>query len=356
MKVLIVDDEILVRKGLSMSIPWSSLGFSCIFEASNGLEALELAIQETPNLILTDIKMPKMDGLQLIEELRYRHITSTIICLSCLTDLEYIRKAMRFDGALDYIPKLSMTDDELIEIIKKAIGFIKNEQLQTTVPSANSGFFLLFEQRLLLNHYLQQDALVLFKNEIELLFKKHDIFLMRDCIIPEILDVLAQPFYKLQYNLYEININQLGLLAYLKSTTNSSLKDAFFVVVSTIFNEYDRILTARYGREITTCIHYIYLNYKKSIGLIDLANLISMNMSYFSKYFKKKTGVTYIAYLNGIRIDIAKEYLQYTNNSIAQISYDIGYTNETYFSRLFKNIEGNSPALYRTQHAPNNLL
>jgi|GEM_PF-1416015 len=351
MKVLIVDDEILVRKGISMSIPWNTLGFDCVFEASNGFDALETAIRESPDLIITDIRMPRMDGIQLIEELRNKQISSVVICLSCLTDMEHIRKAMRFDGAIDYIPKLSMTNDELIEIIKKSLCYIKKEKLPTVLASSSSTL-LSFEQRFVIRLSLQQNNFSALKSMIEELFGQYSILTIKDCIIPNILDIYAELFSEMNYNIYQITLNQNDIMSYLRLSGHLPLKETFNTVLETIFREYMYILKQRYGDDIVTAINYMYLNYKKTIGLMDLSQLLAMNTSYFSKYFKKKTQINYVSFLNSIRLEKAKEYLEHTDYPIIQIAIDVGFTNETYFSRLFKNIEGISPAAYRAQRNP----
>ena len=70
MKVLIADDEKLTRSGLISSIDWDSLGIEEVFEASNGIEGLQKARTEKPDIILTDMRMPRMDGATMAEKLR----------------------------------------------------------------------------------------------------------------------------------------------------------------------------------------------------------------------------------------------------------------------------------------------
>lgn len=349
MKVLIVDDEILVRKGISMSIPWDTLGFSQRFEATNGWDALEIAKKEVPDLIITDIRMPKMDGLQLIEELQKLQIPSKVICLSCLTDVDYIRKAMRFDGALDYIPKLSMTNDELIEIIRKSVAYHPKTPMTFNTASTPSSL-LPFPQRFTFKLRLEQDNLNILKPEVSKLFQKYSPRVLKDRIIPEIIAIYAQLFSNLGQNVYQLTIRQRDLITYLEYSEQNLLEETFYTVLETIFLEYKHLLTRRYGTEIATAICYAYTNYQKAIGLNELSKLLAMNPSYFSKYFKKRTGINFITFLNSIRLEKAKEFLKYTDYSISQIALEIGFTNETYFNRLFKNVEQLTPTAYRAQY------
>ncbi|CAN7389343.1 response regulator [Paenibacillus sp. LjRoot153] len=117
LKVLIVDDEALVRIGIKTIIPWEELGFELIGEAENGKKALEIARTSYPDIILTDIKMPVMTGIELLMQLRQEEHHAKFIILSAHDDLEYVKVAMK-NGAEDYILKLELEPEHLIRILK----------------------------------------------------------------------------------------------------------------------------------------------------------------------------------------------------------------------------------------------
>ncbi len=112
-KVLIVDDELLVRIGLKTTIDWEGIGFSVVAEASNGELGLEQYRKYLPDVVFTDIRMPKKDGLWLIEEIRKESQEVEILVLTCLDEFSYARKALKI-GANDYILKSEVEDEELI--------------------------------------------------------------------------------------------------------------------------------------------------------------------------------------------------------------------------------------------------
>ncbi len=115
-KVLIVDDELLVRVGLKSYIDWAKHGFELLEDARDGVEALERIALEKPDILLTDIKMPRMDGLELIRRIRERNLAIRIIVLSCYEDFETVKEAMKL-GAVDYIRKLSIKADEILAVL-----------------------------------------------------------------------------------------------------------------------------------------------------------------------------------------------------------------------------------------------
>lgn len=115
-KVLIVDDELLVRIGLKTTIDWEAIGFTVVAEASNGELGLEQFHKYTPDVVFTDIRMPKKDGLWLIEEVRKVNPEVEILVLTCLDEFSYARKALKI-GANDYILKSEVEDEELITVM-----------------------------------------------------------------------------------------------------------------------------------------------------------------------------------------------------------------------------------------------
>lgn len=116
-KVMIVDDEPMIRQGLQTLIEWEQYQFEVCAVASNGVEALEKYKEHRPELILIDIRMPIMDGLQTISELRKLGSRSRILILSGYGEFQYAQQAIRYrvDG---YILK-PIDEVELTNFIEK---------------------------------------------------------------------------------------------------------------------------------------------------------------------------------------------------------------------------------------------
>ncbi len=115
-KVMIVDDEVLVRVGLKTTIDWESIGFTIAAEAANGEQAYENYLKYKPEVIITDIKMPKQDGLWLVDKIRNEDGEAKILVLTCYDEFSYVRKALKA-GAYDYILKSEIEDEELIKLM-----------------------------------------------------------------------------------------------------------------------------------------------------------------------------------------------------------------------------------------------
>lgn len=115
LKVLVVDDEKLVRRGIILGIDWSSLDCFVVAEASNGLEGIEAVHKFDPDLIITDIRMPKMSGIQMLKYLRAENNNVHVIFLTAYNDFSYAQKAIKL-LATDYILK-PFDDGELEETV-----------------------------------------------------------------------------------------------------------------------------------------------------------------------------------------------------------------------------------------------
>ncbi|MGO4540670.1 response regulator [Paenibacillus sp. 2TAB19] len=116
LKLMIVDDELLMRIGIRSMIDWEAQGFRIAAEAENGKEALELAHTVRPDLIITDIKMPVMDGLQLIRETSKTVADCKYVILSNFDEFRYVKEALQL-GAIDYLIKSEITAEALAELL-----------------------------------------------------------------------------------------------------------------------------------------------------------------------------------------------------------------------------------------------
>ncbi|MFD2611185.1 response regulator transcription factor [Paenibacillus gansuensis] len=126
LKLLIADDELWVRQGLTETIDWIVLGISEVKEAATGAEALRISSAFEPDIIITDIKMPGLDGLQFIEELRNTGSKAKVIFISGFSEFGYAQKAVKL-GAFDYMLK-PIEEPVLMDIMERCVKEIRKEQ------------------------------------------------------------------------------------------------------------------------------------------------------------------------------------------------------------------------------------
>ncbi|MEK8127600.1 response regulator [Paenibacillus filicis] len=133
--VLLVEDEVFVRESVRRIVDWHSLGFDVIGEAGNGEEALELIRSLQPDLVICDILMPRLNGVEVLRQVREAELDSRFIMLSCLSDFEYVRQAMEL-GASNYILKLSMNVQSLMDALVKVESELGKRRRQAGLPSS----------------------------------------------------------------------------------------------------------------------------------------------------------------------------------------------------------------------------
>ncbi len=119
-KIIIVDDEILIRKGIKHYIDWEQEGFQIVGEASNGMEALEIIERTHPQIVITDIVMPVMDGEELTRAVKSKYPDIEIIILSSFGEFDYVRSTFQ-SGVVDYILKPKLGSSTLLDALKKAV-------------------------------------------------------------------------------------------------------------------------------------------------------------------------------------------------------------------------------------------
>ncbi len=124
--VIVVDDEVLVRVGLRTTTPWESLGCRFLGDAANGADGLRLVEELEPDIVITDVKMPVMDGLEMIRRSRAAKHRSRFIILSSYDEFPLVREAMRL-GAEDYLIKLELDEAGLGRVIRAVGGKITAE-------------------------------------------------------------------------------------------------------------------------------------------------------------------------------------------------------------------------------------
>jgi len=161
-RMLIVDDESWIRERIRYTIDWQKVGIQVAGEACDGEEALKMAEELYPDIILTDIRMPCIDGLELARELKKRGNEAKVIIISGYADFEYAKKAIQL-GAFDYILK-PFEDEELINVISVCVKELdrlkqKEELLERAGKQIKESMLILKEKFLinLVNGYFQSE-------------------------------------------------------------------------------------------------------------------------------------------------------------------------------------------------------
>ncbi len=137
-KALLADDDFLVRSYLKMLASWERAGFEITADVRDGEEALEALEKDPVDLVVTDLSMPLMDGIQLITEIRKKYPDIYIIVLSCHDEFEYVKKAMK-EGADEYVLKNSLDEESLYQVLEAARGHLDKKQEEDPIEEESKG-------------------------------------------------------------------------------------------------------------------------------------------------------------------------------------------------------------------------
>ena len=156
--ILIVDDDYMARNKIRSMVEWEQYGDTIVWEAANGREALEKMQMCMPQIVLVDMDMPIMNGVELIREIIRRKYPVSVIVLSSYNDFAYVRESMKL-GALDYILKGELNAEQLWKTLLAVDNAKENEQNENLTLRDREYLRALYTRRILL-HFLDRKSVV----------------------------------------------------------------------------------------------------------------------------------------------------------------------------------------------------
>ena len=383
--ILIVDDEPIVKIALRSILPWEEYGFFICGTAGNGLEALSLVEKQHPDVIITDLKMPGMDGLELIRTLKEKKYPGEILVLSNYEDFDSVRSALLL-GAADYLLKIKIQADTLLACLNKTTEKLqKKAGEKSPVPEETISEN---RNRLLLSFFQGDSSITSFiqeNRETELGFMEkncaicyvtfekflsNDAFsissnLLRDMILDAVQGAL-QPyilvlndysalvvFSQKELTVSQIKVEQLVKKLYNRFTMYQSFApDMPYQENLKNYEEARKIYQSfhqnegHYKNDVAKTIAYIEENYMHRLTLASISANVNLSSSYLCRVFKSEVGISITSYLNNLRIRKAATLIKEQDLSLKEISAMVGIDDQLYFSRLFKKCMGISPSEY----------
>ncbi|AQP53648.1 response regulator transcription factor [Vagococcus penaei] len=499
--ILIVDDEKSIRDGLKLLLPWETHGFRIIGEAENGLDAISKIKENQPDIVITDLIMPELDGLKLSAVIQEQYPAIHFLVLSSYDDFPYVSQSFK-NGAVDYILKPTLTPDKLlttlINISKKMAKkeqTISHEELlsqqlnrflsgydidnQQTIERyfKSNQYFILYTNFLWYKNkeHLLQTCQTLLPNNLSLTSlpftinnNEYGFIISTNLTQKELLDMVSsnlvslrlvekkalfilsspiddmrelkkqlnflisegyeQRFYFKQHSIITqqefLSLNdmeQYDTKKYLRSLLNEDYlmslsriekqfdqliiklprptllkqqaSSIFYTLFSTLIDVYTEtteinklkqhflfsigeidyledfslfiLTTIQQLKDIITrnntatiyndellnnIVTFIGNNYHTNLSLITLAETFHFNYSYLSSFFSNHFHTSFSEYLNTVRLKEAKRLLLESSFNMSEIATACGYSDLSYFSKLFKKCYGASPSKYRREN------
>lgn len=345
LQVLVVEDERLIRQSVCMMVEQLD-GYQVAGEAKDGAEALQMLHDLTPHILLTDIHMPFMNGLQLTEAAKRLLPMLEIVLFSGFNDFEYVREGLR-QGVHDYLPKpvqpeeLHRTMQQIANKIADKKGklhqqFVWMEAWRDNAKRLAESLWMVDKPKFeaewsnLSAEWLKhgdghRNVYEFFHLLIHFLNER-----IRENYGAQLPDHVFRPL----------------------DFTGDAARDAELIRehLTGVMNE---LLTQRNWRKshvMTKALQYIHTEYANpQLSLIDAAELTGLSHPYLSRLFKEEMGKTFMEYVTELRIGKARELLANPEVKVYEVAGAVGYTEYSYFVRVFKRVVGYSPSDYRKQ-------
>ncbi len=445
-RVFVVDDEKLVRRGIIGLIDWEKYGMEVVGDSGNSQETLEFLKREEVDLLFSDLEMPGLSGVPFLQEVKKVRPEIQIVVLTMHQEFELIQQSLRV-GILDYITKAQI-EGENVDAFMESIRERYRETVRYTqlserrvgpeeisiweapdkkqgkafaglLKKAGVSFEKLDDRHLLLQEGVQTDEFLkapeaeqssliclaevkgIAYSQLEDLLKgtvKEKLFqdrepgrMVYEYRYPElvntqpgesrktVLELSMKMEFMLVQKVYEETLeiirhaalnNEERVAAFYHFNLHwceFSGKDfsRYFEEVGSFrwwyewkgwFDEIRKKVLERVGEDreelesiqaIHQAMNYIREHMDREITLEELLRLTGMSKSYFSRNFKDVTGKTFVTYLNDMRIETAKKYLTETKQPIYWIASQVGYVDEHYFRRVFRERTGVTPKQFR---------
>lgn len=407
-KVMLADDEPIMRKALLTLIHWEQINCEVVGIAENGQEVLQYLSENSLDILITDIKMPGADGIEIAKYIWERKLTTKVILLTAYADFSYAQSAVKYN-VVEYVTKTGSFEQLMQAVERCKTIFTDNKQLLSEENEVRiENFFRgiydgtiyygiedkyqktgLREENyaVILFKFLMDDitdrskkikvydslknffSLAFSGSMLQGMFYEKDIygllikasswdnektFFVRE-ICTEVMDMMdnfMELFVYIGISDVHKNINELpeayeeARIALRYSSFETSEKLIFYQ--EKMKTEKIPVISSDTKQKLVKeSMEYIEQHFGDAIIVADIAKEIGTSVSYLSRIFKEYTGETIIRTINQKKIVSAKKYLKETDMKIYEVADVLGFENVTYFSRFFKKHVEMSPKEYK---------
>jgi two-component system response regulator YesN len=356
-RTLIVDDADIHLLELERLDAWGEeSNFIIANKAKNGVEALARLRESRHDLVITDIRMPKLDGIDLLKEIRKEDLCECVALFSEFGEFEYARSGIVL-GAFDYLLK-PVEKRNLRALLARARTFLDEREGRTprragdddpAYAEGEAFFYPKAEEENII-------ALIAFENaDIPFLFREAAESVSRllrgnELLAGDVVRKFHNNIVRATYEKYpwlDLYVHPRDRRPVPAATGREGAAGAYSRSLSELFLLIGRFVFTGAPLSIREICDYILRNAESDVSLQSIADRFNVNNTYLSNLFKQKTGVGFNEYLTTVKIARAKYYLENTDMKIGDVSYALDYADADYFNRLFKKHTGMTPTLYR---------
>lgn len=345
LKIVIADDEPFFLEGLKVLIDWKSQGYEIIGFANNGEEALEKILTLKPDVVLTDLRMPEIEGLEIIRKcVKELRLKTKFIVISGYDDFSYAQKAMKY-GVNHYILK-PIDEETLISALREVCAEILK---QNNAPTGN--YTAAFPSAELLSAISSNDSLAI-KEEINRILNETSAISLNSGSIMTLTNHLFVYVMKAVHTLggdagdFIENHHKLAIDA---KDDPLEIEKSLYDFCSDCAQFIADLKLKQTNGFMGKIEQYIKENYHENINLKRISEVFYINPVYLGQLFSKHFNMYFHDYLTKIRIDEAKRLLRTTDLKVYEVADKVGFQNVDYFINKFKKRVNCTPLHYRSQ-------
>ncbi len=395
-KLIIVDDEPRVREQLGKFIEWETLDIELVRTFSNGKEAFSFMQKNKVDIVISDIKMPVMSGLELAAACHKLNPQIQFVIISAYRDFEFAKTAMQ-QHVTDYVLK-PVKYNELYSTLQNIVKTLRINTLESKIersaflsPARHADirnlFLRLITQNIESAQTLEEELLAvqlpvslakqpcifyqMYLNEYDTFMErswkheKHMLYTAIDNLIPFELDSVYIIAVRYLYDNIDLLAISYGAVLDFSETAdiimhrisasihsnlglNNQVKRIRFLPTldKLLHSECQDTLTND-DPTVSKIMDYVSEHISEPLTLSEIAKVMHFNAAYLGTLFKKKTGMSFTNYINQTKMERSIEYLHNPKIPISEISELLGYKSEAYYYELFKKYYNMTPSQYR---------
>ncbi len=347
LKVLIADDDYRICSCLRNVIEWADLGYELIGEAHNGLEIISFAKEQHIDVLLTDVKMPYMDGLEVCKYFQTHSKKTDIILLSAYEEFDIVREAINYN-VCEYVLK-PLTAEKLGSVSKILASIFERYEHERYAS------YLLIDSKFKEQMWdnLKQENLNYFRDIfVELDSEYSDELMVVKAIYVRMIGIFYEYMTYIGFPMKQIekyrqaNMERLECLESVAEMT---------IQMKQIFTDVLQFSPDSSENHIASIVEkikaFIHDNYKDAmLSRASIAEHMSLHPGYVSRVFGEYMNIGIAQYIMQVRMEFAVDRLLSTNNTVGTIAEFVGFSDSRYFSKNFKRMYGMTPGEYRRRY------
>lgn len=354
LKLMIVDDMEIIRREIRRFKLWGEgRDFEIVQEAQNGQDALEKLEKISVDMVITDIRMPKVDGMELLKKIMERKLCGCVVLISDHSEFHYARQGLVL-GAFDYIVK-PLEEHALQEVLQRAKRFIlekksEEQRIQQLEEkrSLNDRDSMPYAELLKLLIYRDRRVISYTEKMLDQLDFHGELIDLQSLMINTLEQIQEELLKNYDWLKRFVCLQTLKELKLGEHPDDNALRVSFVKAVGELADLLDRLMAAAEESEVASKVcRYALEHVDQDISLGTVADRIFMNKTYVSEAFKQKTGISFTEYITVVKMERAKKLMADEGMKNYEIAQLLGFKDVEYFSKLFKKTTGLSPTEFR---------